>query len=282
MLSEMAGMHFTDYSKIEVSDKVPDITAEFYMKRTEVTMKQYKLFLNDLLLSGQNKAYEIARPKPENVWNDPKDKDNKNFLLMYFRKPAYNDYPVVCVPTAGMELYCQWLKREIEAYYKRNNKTISLTVRLPYENEWKYAASEGKKNHRYGTYTGKIKSWLWYKGYLANFAESQAKFIAQGDTVVPVVKKGRQKNTAVTHKLRQNMFTTKAGIYPTGYQLSDMSGNVSEVVVIKSDNNKKYRAIGGNWNSSRNFLRINAPDEFGGPVVPSPYIGFRPVIMINN
>lgn len=280
MLGNIAGLRFQDYSKITVEDKNLNINTEFFLKRGEVTIKQYKLFLTDLLMQGKKNEYEIARPKPELTWTDPKDRNNKNFLIQYLSKAAYEDYPVVCISPEGMELYCQWLKQEIEGYYKRSGTTVSLSVRLPYENEWKYAASEGKRSHRYATDKGRIRS----KGvYLANFAESQRKFVAEKDTVLAADHQARPvKDGQVTHKLSKNIFTSKEGDYPSYFNLSNMSGNVSEVVVVKGDGGTTLRTIGGNWNSQKSFLKINAPDEFGGKVKASPYIGFRPVIMINN
>lgn len=281
MLDNIAGLRFQDYSKISVEDKNLNINTEFFLKRGEVTNKQYKLFLNDLLIHGKKIEYEIARPKPELIWTDAKDRNNKNFLVQYLKKSSYDDYPVVCISPEGMEMYCQWLKQEIEGYYKRNGRTVSLSVRLPYDTEWKYAASEGKRNHRYGTEKGKIRS----KGiYLANFSEAQRKFVAEKDTVLAVdlKKKKESKDVPVTHRLSKNIFTAKEGDYPSYFNLSNMSGNVSEVVMVKGDKGNTLRTIGGNWNSQKAFLKINAPDEFGGKVYASPYIGFRPVIMINN
>lgn len=281
MLGNIAGLRFQDYSKITVDDKSLNINTEFFLKRGEVTIKQYKLFLNDLLIHGKKIEHEIARPKPELIWTDPKDRNNKNFLVQYLKKSSYEDYPVVCISPEGMELYCQWLKQEIESYYKRSGRIVSLSVRLPYETEWKYAASEGKRNHRYATLKGRLRS----KGvYLANFSESQRKFVAEKDTVLAVdLKKTRPvKDGQVTHKLSKNIFTSREGDYPSYFNLSNMSGNVSEVVMVKGEQVTTLRTIGGNWNSQKAFLKINAPDEFGGKVYASPYIGFRPVIMINN
>lgn len=280
MLGNIAGLRFQDYSKITVEDKNLNIHTEFFLKRGEVTIRQYKLFLTDLLMRGEKNEYEVARPKPERIWTDPKDKNNKNFLVQYLSKASYEDYPVVCISPEGMELYCQWLKQEIEGYYKRNGTTVSLSVRLPYENEWKYAASEGKSSHRYATETGRIRAHVG-GAYLANFAESQRKFVAEKDTVLAADKPA--KDGPVTHKLSKNIFTAREGDYPSFFNLSNMSGNVSEVVMTKDANGTTMlRTIGGNWNSQKAFLKINAPDEFGGKVQASPYIGFRPLIMINN
>lgn len=58
--------------------------------------------------------------------------------------------------------------------------------------------------------------------------------------------------------------------FPNGYGLYNMAGNVSEMLA------EKGRTKGGNWNSPGYYLRIDAPDEFGGQLMePSPYVGFR-------
>ena len=51
-----------------------------------------------------------------------------------------------------------------------------------------------------------------------------------------------------------------------------MAGNVSEVV--KKDNGQ-YRTIGGNWNSTSSYLKINASDEFEARSLQNPFVGFR-------
>ena len=60
--------------------------------------------------------------------------------------------PVINVNVDDAVAYCQWL-----------SKVIGTTVRLPEENEWEYAAREGKKNRGYeysGSHT--IDDVAWY------------------------------------------------------------------------------------------------------------------------
>lgn len=280
MLGDMAGLRFNDYHQVEVKAGAVGIKGGYYIKRTEVSIKEYTLFLNDLLVKGRNTDYETARPKPELVWNDPKDRNNKTFLLQYFKKRNYENYPIICITPQGMELYCAWLQTEIEGYYKRNQRTLSMTVRLPLEREWQYAATEGRKGRRYGTQNGRLK--IWKKGYIVNFAEKQQKFIASDDTIMPA----GARDGKTTHRVNRSMFIERpfTNVAYHGWELSDMSGNVSEVVALpagKDSTMVQYRSIGGNWNSPKPFLRVDAPDEFPNRLSPSPYIGFRPVIIIN-
>ncbi|MBS1638006.1 MAG: SUMF1/EgtB/PvdO family nonheme iron enzyme [Bacteroidetes bacterium] len=278
MMGTMAGLKFDDYSFIHVDDPAANIKTEFYLKKYEVTIKEYKLFLDDLLAHGKSKEYEVARPKPELVWNDPKDKSSKKFLLQYLQKNTFENYPIICISKEGMEMYCSWIKQQIESYYKRNKNTISLDVRLPYLTEWKYAASAGKRSHKYGTANGRLKMLGWRTHYIANFAESQRKFVALDDTNAT-----KPSDAQSVRTVNRYVFTTASSENSAVFHLNNMSGNVSEVVITPGENNVKiYRTIGGNWNSNKKFLKINAEDEFNGNISPSPFIGFRPVIMINK
>jgi formylglycine-generating enzyme required for sulfatase activity len=281
-----AGMRLSDYSKIEVDEKKSPVKGNFFLKKTEVTIKEYKLFLTDLLANGKVKEYTIAKPNLDNIWKDPKDKNSRAFLEMYFRKAKYENNPVICVSTEAMELYCNWMKERLESYYKRSKEKVKFLVRLPEVAEWKYVASEGNKRHRYGTSNGRLKEaklGVFHKAWNANFIETQQKFVAVGDSLV-VVESDKKEKITTTSKVSKSGFIGPARAYPTvKYDLFNMSGNVSEIVIYEDEKgNRKYRSIGGNWNSTANYLRIDAPDEFKGNTKPSPYIGFRPVIEIER
>jgi formylglycine-generating enzyme required for sulfatase activity len=279
------GMKLSDYSKITVDAKRSALQNGFFLKKTEVTIKEYKLFLTDLLANGKASEYEIAKPKLDNIWKDPKDKTNRAFLEMYFKKPKFENYPVVCISPEGMEMYCKWLEGKIENYYKRSNEKFKISVNLPQIDQWKYVATEGRRTHKYGTANGKLKEHWWLglgKNWTANFIETQGKFVANDDSLA-VEDTGKKKDGPnAVRRVTKNQFTAYAKTYPSVMNdVYNMSGNVSEVVTYSVDaKSTKYRSIGGNWNSTADFLKVEAEDEFNGSLQPSPYIGFRPVIVM--
>ena len=157
--------------KTEYKDKnrIKDIPP-FYLSSTEITNKQFELFLNDI---------EFAE-RPENsrrfelnglFWN-PKTKDNQDnpfefvtndYLLIYWLNGGVpegkENHPVVWVSWYLCASFCNWLSLKndpvLKTYYnfnydKRTDKLIDVTVnsdangyRLPNKLEWETAAREG-------------------------------------------------------------------------------------------------------------------------------------------
>jgi len=285
-----AGQRIEDYALIKVDGKNIAIIKDLYMKEGEVSVKEYKLFLTDLLANGKASEYEIAKPKFDKVWTDKKDKKNKRLLLEYFKSEKYENYPVLCVSKEGIEMYCKWLQEQLQSFYTSKNEKIKFTVRLPEIQEWKFAASSGKKTYVYGTRNGKLKSPAWSHHIIfgrywnANFIETQPKFVAKDDTLDDSINEKKSKGPETTSRVSKESFTHAIHSHINEkMQLYNMSGNVSEIVTYFDDSGKKmYRTIGGNWNSTKEFLKIEAEDEFNGNTNPSPYIGFRPVIIIDK
>jgi len=54
-----------------------------------------------------------------------------------------------------------------------------------------------------------------------------------------------------------------------------MVGNVAEML------DKPGRTKGGSWDSTGYHIRIDSDDEYEGWNKPSPFIGFRPIILIS-
>lgn len=143
------------------------------------------------------------------AYNDPISKD-------YFSSSFYNDYPVVGVNWYQAKAYCDWLSR-----------TSVYEFRLPYLNEFTlvYSAYKHKKKNYLGS-NHMLFPWR-HNGvvdnsgkYLANFGELEDSY---GFKI-----KSYQENIQKSGR-RNDVYTTKVGSFPpTGYNIYDIAGNVSE------------------------------------------------------
>ena len=108
----------------------------FSISKTEITNKQYKLFLD--WLKDNDKKAEMLEAKPSLVKEEEKLLPKK-----YLKSKKYDQYPVVGITKKQAEMYCDYLK-EI-------NPKVKGTFRLPSEREWVYAARAGNDLYRYST-----------------------------------------------------------------------------------------------------------------------------------
>lgn len=112
----------------------------YILRNMGITNLEYKTFLADLLVQKRNDEYLMAEVKTEN-WSE---QDYPDFALNYFESEKYNDFPVVNVTYDGATLFCKWLQQEADLYAKRNKtKGKELIIRMPYDEEWIFAAREG-------------------------------------------------------------------------------------------------------------------------------------------
>ncbi len=282
-----SGMKKTEFTIVEMPGEQ---SGHRFLKTNEVSNFEYNMFLNDLIIKGKTKEYEIAKHKTDKMFVGKDEMINKVFLNRYLKKNKfeyehkYKYYPVVCVSVEGMEMYCAWLKEQIEEYYKHNNQQVAVTVRLPKTDEWKTAALNGQPKRKFATYNGKLTDDAAKSKWLANFVQTQNTYVSGDENILLNRSSSNKKMKPAT--LGKNMFTISSVTEGhekknESYSLQNMSGNVSEVVIGSDDeNSKKYRTIGGNWNSKKKFLLIQSPDEFNGNTEPSIYVGFRPIVIL--
>jgi len=188
----------------------------------------------------------------------------------YFWHDAYSDYPVVGVTWKQAKAFCDWRTMTKNSYQKtKKRKSLVPDYRLPTEAEWEYAARGGLQGSMYpwgGPYTKNDRGC-----FMANFKPMR------GDYAVD-----------------QAMYTVEANSYdPNGYNLYNMSGNVSEWVDSSYESeaydfsismnpnvnlrqNKKKVIRGGSWKDVKYFLQVSSRDyEYEDQ--PRSYIGFRTV-----
>jgi gliding motility-associated lipoprotein GldK len=197
-------------------------------------------------------------------YNEPMHND-------YFWHQAYGDYPVVGVNWKQAKAFCAWRTLNKNAYIKSKKKKQDLinTFRLPTEAEWEYAARGGLESATYpwgGPYAKNDRGC-----FLANFKPNRGDYAAD-----------------------QALYTVEAKSFePNGYNLYNMSGNVSEWTDSSYDaaayefvssmnpnvsDNKNMRKVvrGGSWKDVAYFMQ-NATRDFEYADTARSYIGFRTV-----
>ncbi|HWY37052.1 MAG TPA: SUMF1/EgtB/PvdO family nonheme iron enzyme [Bacteroidia bacterium] len=256
------------------------ISGDFYMETHEVTNLEYRTFLFDLLIRDEKEAFLKAKPN-QSLWvNCTGDHKYDNYKEMYFSDKSFNDHPVVNIPVEGAEMYCTWLS-EIgnELAKAKSDRPKELSVRLPKEEEWVYSAKGGCKRGTYPWGSDSIQNR--YNRFLANFCVQKEKEKFNQ----PIIYQNKTNPAAYTSAgyvlNKDTVATVLAFAYnPNDYGLYCMSGNASEWVM--SSDLKSTTALGGNWSSDLEHLKINSESEFKGKIPASPFIGFRPVVFLKK
>jgi formylglycine-generating enzyme required for sulfatase activity len=227
------------------------VIPEYYISALEVTNKQYRDFINDLIDSGATEKLSIAIVD-SSQWASivPSSKPFGNF---YFQNKAYDDYPVVNVSKRGAELYCEWLTEKYNSMSKQKAR-----FSLPTEKQWTYAAMGGNPKAIYPwpgnslTYEKKGKM---HGSRMCNYFVGAS----TNDSLHNVVD--------ITSPSRSFM--------PNTFDIYNMGGNVAEMI---SDQNYTK---GGSYLSSADYLLISAHEDadlsHGWPT-----IGFRPVMVFEK
>jgi formylglycine-generating enzyme required for sulfatase activity len=233
------------------------ITGDYlFAAKTELSNFQYLEFLSHQQKKLSNEEYLKLLPD-STKWRQ-KDYSNEAYVNVYFRHPAYRDYPCVNITKQQAEAYCVWLTsilnqnfQEIEENEKHPVKEV--IVRLPTEKEWEKAARAGNEHA--------IFPW---KGTSMRSSDKKHKGTFRAAFV-----RGRGDYMGIAGQLNDNSdVTAPIKTYaPNSYGLYNMSGNVSEMV---SDKNTTK---GGGWKSLSMNLEIDTSEVFDG--TPRSDVGFR-------
>lgn len=255
------GFTFIPMGSMKVDTSVVSVQA-FFMSKTEISNKQYREFLRDLLKQGDTAAYKKALVDSTR-WRD-KYMYNEPYVDFYFRHPAYDNYPVVNIPYEGALMYCAWLTQKVNAVCK----SLNAEIRLPSRDEWIYAASGGMTMTDYsfgGPYIGDEKGKL-----QCNFKRIGAESVHFNDATGQYeVVKDRSDGIAGSINDASDITAPVQSYKPNDFGLYNMSGNVAEMI------REKGIAVGGSWNSPGYDVRISSMMKYDGP---SPMVGFRPVV----
>lgn len=241
---------------------------EFYMSSGEVTNKQYRIFLYDLLISGRRDEFLVAKPA-QSLWKGIEGQSTFDYLeKAYFTGGDHDDAPVVNVTPEGASLFCRWVVDELDSLRAKESKAPKLVVSLPTREEWIHAASGGRNGAMYPWPHDSIQNLK--NMFLANCCIQKKK-----DQIHHPIGFGK-------HKLELNAFTS-AGMMlrnvqvgpimtwaynPNDFMLYCMSGNAAEMVTYGS----RIMVKGGSWADDMDQLKLQYEEEYKGP---SPRIGFR-------
>ena len=249
---------------------IADTTAMFYIQNAEVSNLEYRTFLFDLLIQDRKQEFLIAKPN-QRLWLNTLGITKYNYLKdLYFSDKRFNDYPVVNVSPKGAELYCKWLS---ELPLKNQS---SIIARLPYENEWEFAAHGGFK----GVYPWPRDSIQNKLGcYLANFCVKKRSNQLQTTNIKCDPKKHSNAHTSGGIMLGDSVLSVYTYAYnPNDYGIYCMTGNVSEMVY--DNKTKTIKSKGGSWDSDFEQCKIAAVNDEVAKT--SSTIGFRPIFRINT
>jgi formylglycine-generating enzyme required for sulfatase activity len=233
-------------------DFVPVGKTGLYISAFEVSNKQYRNFLQSLTANGESSKYHLAKVDTS-LWHT-KLAYGEPYRDYYYNHPAYDNYPVVNIGKQGAELYCEWLTEQYNLTAKRK-----AVFRLPTEQEWITAAKAGNESAIYpwqGNSLSYIKKGKWHGEAMCNYRQNKEAVIAAS----------LSDNVDITAPVKSYL--------PNSFKIYNMSGNVAEM--LQEDGFTK----GGSWNSKAEKVTIHARETNVEAPVPSPQVGFRPVMVL--
>ena len=250
-----------------------DSLGAFYIQTTEVSNLEYRTFLFDLLINDRKTEFLIAKPY-QNLWLSTLGTNKYDaYKDVYFSDNRFDNYPVVNISKEGAELYCQWLSSLSKKGYP------SVRARLPYENEWLYAAKGGVKT----SYPWNRDSIQNANGcYMTNFCiqKNTDKLNPRKHIKCSGIKDGNA-YTSGGMMLGDSVLTVVVNAYnPNNFGLYCVSGNVAEMVY--NTKTKTIRTKGGSWNSDFEHCKLNAEEDIVGTFKANTTTGFRPIFRINS
>jgi formylglycine-generating enzyme required for sulfatase activity len=173
---------------------------------------------------------------------------NDVYTSYYHSHPAYRHYPVVNISYEGAQLFCEWLTEKYNSSSSR--KFNKVVFQLPTEEQWEKAASGGNQTVIYPWSSNELKD---KKGnFFANFSHSSNNNKGVLDET---------NNPDIINPVKSNK-KNKYGIY-------NMGGNVAEMLV------RKGTTKGGSWADEAEKLKIKNTETLNENMLPSPKIGFR-------
>lgn len=244
---------------------VSDMNA--YLSKTELSNRDYKTFLLDLIQSGKYDEYRKYAPNQEGWYMENEGAFMEPMVQQYFSHPAYDNFPVVNVSIEGIRAYVDWLNHLLD---KEKGYWNHYKVSLPSKEIWEMALKDGGSS---------LIPWtddelaLFYINYY-NFHEIQV-FGSNPEKYLSRELIDKAKSSGLNGPLIY-LHTGLVSIgYPNKEGFKNLLGNVSEVV----ESNGKYIAVGGSWYDTLGTIKKLEervlPRSFEGSSV----VGFRLALM---
>ena len=254
----------------ESSFKTPDHVINeggFLIFKTEVSNLDWKEFIAYTSKQKGKEAADVMLPDTLLWLNLEKYAD---FVEYYYGRSNYSYFPVVNISYAQAEAYCKWLE---DFYNSRKNKFYKkVTVSMPTEKEWTYAAMGGNQQA--------VFSWPGEAVYgsknelLGNFYQVNQANIVYGEGQLLQI--GEKLSAYNWLNPGENSPAQASSFQPNAYGLYNMSGNVAEFV--KTAEGETGHTKGGSWGDPGYYLQINTKQECTIKNSASPFRGFRPVL----
>lgn len=254
----------------------------FTIRNVGITNLEYKAFLADLLAQNRNEEYLTCRVMNEN-WTK---QCYYNLADSYFQDAAYNDFPVVNVSYDAAKLFCKWLEEEAKLYMLQNNiKLRPLQVRLPYDEEWVFAAREGYAkiafekgyNTIYDEAVGLVNK------SFTNRVELVKKRVERADTLYGLYSTNRygwsEKDMIDFFEVGLNCYKSapRDTIYIERMKVMGKIGHVSEMIPQK--NSSRLWLSGLSWKNKEEYQKLENEFKTNSS---SPFVGFRVVVINPN
>ena len=272
--------HNSDVSFEENGEKVA--INSFFMLQREVTNADYLEFLAAMNGSDNDNWHSML---PDTTCWRTKNSYSEPMVNLYFRHPAYRNYPLVGVSYAQAQRYCQWLTEKYNADPDRLYEEVEF--RLPTAADWEWAARGGLQNTPFPWPGNTIMN---NKGYSrANCIQFESASVYR-DTVYQKTKDGsfEQKiiyranpgwdNMAVAGSLSDGAcYTAPVNSYwENGYGLYNMAGNVAEMV------QEEGVTCGGSWRDPGYYLQNHVRQYYEGENSASSKRGFRVIMVVKE
>ncbi len=183
------------------------------------------------------------------VWRN-KESFNEPYVNYYYRHLVYRDYPVVGISYEQAIAFCKWRSERVKEYYCiANKKSLKIEYKLPTKEQWEFLSSSCINNFKN---SGKNK-----KG-LITFNHRWAK-----DSLERI--RGNK------NQLRMDVTAPVYSYWPNSFNLYNMIGNVSEMVL------EKGISKGGSWRNILEECRIGKDIPYEKT---SAMLGFRCICIL--
>src|SRR5688572_10634664 len=279
----------------QVDNSLRKIKGNLYAYETEMTNGLYNLFLNSLEEDDQQELFKLCDFDLSGC--DEKSKEFfKNYTAVY-KEPAnkndtlvknYTDYPAVNIRHEAAVLFCQWFTEQ----YNNNpgkKKFAKVRFRLPTLHEWQIGALGYPKFQSWNLDENKVEvvipsdtisearqgkkttipvndeilyPWWGAYNYRKKVQNSKNCFLGNFKIINPKTHCSAQ----IPGYDGWTKMSLTAAYFPNGMGLSDVVGNVAEMV------DEKGKACGGSWNDFPSESTIRSVKSYAKP---NDTVGFR-------